>query len=80
MDPLQRAYGLGIGGTTLAPETKVLGSGVNNGAVTANGTKLFDGENPVLWLFGLAAVTLGLIGLNGSLRVGPVTVSGKAGK
>jgi len=78
MDYIQSRYG--IGGTTLAQETKVLGSGVSNGAVTGGRGKFLEADNPVLWLFGIAAVTLGLIGVNGSLRVGPFKASASAGK
>lgn len=77
MDYIQQRFG--IGGTTLASETKVLGAGASNGAVTGN-AKFLEADNPVLWLFGVAAVTLGLIGINGSLRVGPFKASASAGK
>lgn len=44
-----------------------------NGAVTTAGSHVatMNPENPVVWLLGIAAATLGLIGFSTHVRVGP---------
>lgn len=80
MSALARKYGATFGGLTLAPQGEP-GTGSSNGAVTAGGlTSRFDVDNPMLWLFGIAAVTLGLVGASTSARLGPVRASVSAGK
>lgn len=78
MSTLARKYG--APGLTLAPQGMPT-TGSSNGAVTAGGlTSRIDGDNPMLWLFGIGAVTLGLVAASTSLRVGPVRASVSAGK
>ena len=78
MSTLARKYG--APGLTLAPQGMPT-TGSSNGAVTAGGlTSRIDGDNPMLWLFGIGAVTLGLIGANASFRAGPFRASAGAGK
>lgn len=67
---------------TLAPATATAGAGASNGIVaTERGfSGRLDPENPMLWLLGIGAVTLGLVAASTSVRVGPVKVSASAGK
>lgn len=69
-------------GLTLSPAAPPgpVGSGVHNGAVTGSRMGRLDAENPMLWLVGLGAVTLGLIAASTSVRLGPLRVSASAGK
>ncbi len=41
---------------------------------------LLDLDNPLLWVFGLTAVTFGLIGISGSVRVGKARASASLDK
>lgn len=68
----------GMHGLTLAQHSEA-GSGVSNGAITADAKRLLDPDNPLLWLLGIGAVTLGLVGLSTSARVGPLRASASAG-
>lgn len=56
--------------------------GASNGAVTTGPGphRFLDPESPELWLVGIGAVMLGLIAVSTSVRVGPVRLSGSAGK
>jgi hypothetical protein len=73
-----RKYGMHL---TLAPSDQTVGgAGASNGAVTGGAKALLDPENPMLWLLGIGAATLGLIAFNTSVRVGPVHASGGIGK
>ena len=48
-----------------------------NGAVTTTGRpKFWDVESPELWLVGIGAVTLGLIAVSTSVKVGPLHFAG----
>lgn len=69
----------GMSGLTLAPEATQL-AGASNGAMTGDGLGLLDPDNPLLWLLGIAGVTLGLIAFNGSVKFGPVHASAGVGK
>jgi len=75
---VEQRYGLGL---TLspAPPPGPIGSGVHNGAVTGSRMSGLDPDNPMLWLLGIAAVTLGLIGATTSVRFGPFRASASAG-
>jgi hypothetical protein len=80
MSALANKYGATFGGLTLAPQG-MPGTGSSNGATVTGGlTSRLNSENPLLWLFGIGAVTLGLVAASTSLRVGPVRASVSAGK
>jgi hypothetical protein len=50
---------------------------VSNGAVTPGKShKFWDPDSPELWLFGIGAVTLGLIAVSTSVKVGPLHFTG----
>lgn len=53
-----------------------------NGAVTGVDAHVgsINPENPMLWLFGIGALTIGLVGVSTHLRVGNVRVGADAGK
>lgn len=70
-------YGMHV---TLAPSDQNGGAGASNGAVTGDVRRLLDPDNPMLWLLGIGAATLGLIAFNGSVRVGPAHASAGVGK
>lgn len=67
---------------TLAPTTATAGAGAHNGVVATEHafTGKLDPENPMLWLVGIGAVTLGLVAASTSVRVGPVRIAGAVGK
>lgn len=57
-------------------------SGAANGAVTGYNqppASAFHPDNPMLWLVGLGAVTLGLIGVSTHVRVGKISAGIDAG-
>lgn len=58
-------------------------SGVANGAVTTVNSHLgaLNPDNPMMWLFGIGAVTLGLVAFSTSVRIGAfkASVSGGSG-
>ena len=73
-------YGLGV---SVAPSQEPL-TGIGNGAVTTAGGhgrgKFLHPDSPELWLFGIGAVTLGLISVATSAHVGPLHFSAGIGK
>jgi hypothetical protein len=75
--PLAQKYGMHT--LTLAPMSEP-GSGASNGAISGDVHKLLDPDNPMLWLLGIGAATLGLVAASTSLRVGPVRGSVTVGK
>jgi hypothetical protein len=75
--PLASKYGMHS--LTLAPMSEP-GSGASNGAISGDVHKLLDPDNPMLWLLGIGAATLGLVAASTSLRVGPVRGSVTVGK
>lgn len=62
-------YGMPAAGPT-GPATAPPPAASNGALTTGAAGKLVD--DPAVWLVGLAAVMLGLIGVNSSLRVGPL--------
>lgn len=68
----------GMAGTFTSPDLPF--TGANNGAVTGrHARKFFDASNPELWLVGIGGLTLGLIAISTSVRVGPLHLSASAG-
>lgn len=67
---------------TLMPATATPGAGASNGSVSTERsfTGRLDPENPMVWLVGIGAVTLGLVAASTSVRFGPVRASVSAGK
>jgi hypothetical protein len=64
----------------LAPMTADV-SGLDNAVTPSHaGRGQLDPDNPMLWLLGIGAVTLGLVAASTHVRVGPVTASLSAGK
>jgi hypothetical protein len=64
-----------------APSDANIGSGASNGAVVTHpALGRLNPENPMLWLLGIGAVTLGLIGATTSVRFGPIRGSASVGK
>jgi len=78
-DTLSQKYGA-ASSLTLAPAGAVPGQGASNGAVTNLPFGKLDPDNPMLWLVGIGAVTLGLVFASTSIRVGPLRASVSAGK
>jgi len=58
--------------TTVAPDASPLHSMPAMGAEGASG---FSPDNPMLWLVGIGAVLLGLVGFSTSGHVGPLKAS-----
>ena len=57
-------------------------SGAANGAITGRESNIASAvhpDNPMLWLVGLGAVTLGLIGFSTHVRVGKISAGVDAG-
>lgn len=79
MQNLASKYGMPGGNLTLAPMSEP-GSGAANGAIVGSARKLIDPDNPMFWLVGIAAATLGLVAASTSLRVGPVRGAVSVGK
>lgn len=52
----------------------------SNSAVTTTGPAGLSLENPLLWLVGLGAVTIGLAAVSVSGRIGPIKASISGGK
>lgn len=78
-DTLSQKYGAAHG-LTLNPAGAIPGQGASNGAVTTVPFGKFDVDNPMLWLVGIGAATLGLVFASTSVRVGPLRASVSAGK
>jgi hypothetical protein len=67
-------YGL----SAMQPLTKDLHA-ASNGAVQAAQSST-AAENPLVWLVGIGALTLGLVAVSTSVRIGPLRASASAGK
>ena len=63
--------------TLSAPAQPFVATAASNGSVNGQGRKKFtDPDNPELWLVGIGALTLGLIAVSTSVRVGPLHFAG----
>lgn len=54
-------------------------SGAANGAVTSGQLATHSIENPMVWLIGIGAVTLGLVAFSTHVRIGAFKASASAG-
>lgn len=68
-------YGLGVG----QPLTHDVHA-ASVGAVTHAAQKVGSLDNPMLWLLGIGAVTIGLVAVSTSVRIGPLHASLSGGK
>jgi hypothetical protein len=69
-------------GMALLPQATADVSGLDNALAPspAGNAGQFHPDNPMLWLLGIGALTLGLVAASTHVRVGPITASVAAGK
>jgi hypothetical protein len=74
----QSIYGTGpvVPGVGVMADTEISATGTGSHGWRA----LVDPHNPIVWFGGLLLVTVGLAGIAGSARIGPVKVAGAVGK
>jgi hypothetical protein len=65
-----------VPGVGLAPDTAISATGTSPTGWRA----LADPHNPLMWFGAIMLITVGLAGVAGSARIGPVRVAGSAGK